>query len=64
MNRPYEHEDESAPDGGAGAVAVAPERRLQLGMAGRGALRWVAVDITDIVREVRDVGDEIGRAHV
>jgi len=54
MNRPYEHEDESAPDGGTGAVAVAPERRLQLGMAGRGALRWVAVDITDIVREVRD----------
>jgi molecular chaperone Hsp33 len=43
---------------GAGArtdeVAVAPERRLQLGMAGRGALRWVAVDVTDIVREVRD----------
>lgn len=34
--------------------AVAPERRLQLGMAGRGALRWVAVDVTDIVREVRD----------
>src|SRR5437588_9232724 len=34
--------------------AVAPERRLQLGMAGSGALRWVAVDVTDIVREVRD----------
>ncbi len=54
MTRPDEHGDESAPGGRAGEVAVAPERRLQLGMAGRGALRWVAVDITDIVREVRD----------
>ena len=35
-------------------AAVAPERRLQAGMAGAGALRWVAVDVTDIVREVRD----------
>jgi molecular chaperone Hsp33 len=29
-------------------------RRLQLGMAGGGALRWVAVDITDIAREVTE----------
>lgn len=31
-----------------------PEQRLQLGLAGNGALRWVAVDVTDIVREARD----------
>jgi molecular chaperone Hsp33 len=37
-----------------GDDVAAPERRLQLGMAGRGALRWVAADVTDIVREVRD----------
>jgi molecular chaperone Hsp33 len=41
-------------NGAAAAPVVAPERRLQLGMAGRGALRWVAVDVTDIVREVCD----------
>ena len=40
--------------GGGGEAGVAPERRLQLGMAGQGALRWVAADVTDIVREVRD----------
>lgn len=39
---------------GAREAAVAPERRLQAGMAGAGALRWVAADVTDIVREVRD----------
>jgi molecular chaperone Hsp33 len=39
---------------GGGETTVPPERRLQLGMAGRGALRWVATDVTDIVREVRD----------
>jgi molecular chaperone Hsp33 len=38
----------------AGVGAVAPEQRLQLGMAGQGALRWVATDVTEIVREVRD----------
>jgi molecular chaperone Hsp33 len=54
MNRPDQHGGEGAASGPAGGVAVAPERRLQLGMAGRGALRWVAVDVTDIVREVRD----------
>jgi molecular chaperone Hsp33 len=38
----------------ADELAVPAARRLQLGMAGRGALRWVATDVTDIVREVRD----------
>jgi molecular chaperone Hsp33 len=32
----------------------APGRRLQLGLAGAGSLRWVAVNVTDIVREVTD----------
>ncbi|HVT57435.1 MAG TPA: Hsp33 family molecular chaperone HslO [Thermoanaerobaculia bacterium] len=36
------------------AAATVGEQRLQLGLAGRGALRWVAADVTDIVREVRD----------
>jgi molecular chaperone Hsp33 len=49
-----EHRDAAEADQRTGEVAVAPERRLQLGMAGHGALRWVAVDVTDIVREVRD----------
>src|SRR5258708_311957 len=46
--------DTAVAEPGAPEAAVAPERRLQLGMAGSGALRWVAVDVTDIVREVRD----------
>src|ERR1700730_6710535 len=32
----------------------APGRRIQLGLAGAGSLRWVAVNVTDIVREVTD----------
>jgi molecular chaperone Hsp33 len=52
--RVNEHREAAAADQRAREVAVAPERRLQLGMAGRGALRWVAVDVTDILREVRD----------
>jgi|ERR1700674_1364603 len=57
MHRPDEHRDESTAGGQPGGrpqQALAPERRLQLGMAGGGALRWVAVDVTDILREVRD----------
>ncbi len=46
--------DTAVAEPGAPEAAVATERRLQLGMAGSGALRWVAVDVTDIVREVRD----------
>src|SRR6266853_754658 len=49
-----DHRDAAAAELGVREGAVAPERRLQLGMAGSGALRWVAVDVTDIVREVRD----------
>jgi molecular chaperone Hsp33 len=33
------------------------ESRLQLGLAGNGYLRWAAVDLTDIVRDVRDRRD-------
>ncbi|HEY0781177.1 MAG TPA: Hsp33 family molecular chaperone HslO [Thermoanaerobaculia bacterium] len=32
----------------------APESRLQLGLAGGGAFRWAAADITAMLREVRD----------
>src|SRR5260370_36928066 len=46
--------DTAVAEPGAPEAAVATESRLQLGMAGSGALRWVAVDVTDIVREVRD----------
>lgn len=31
--------------------------RLEMGLAGEGALRWAAVDLTDIVREARDRRD-------
>lgn len=37
-----------------GDLAAAPEPRLTIGMAGGGALRWVAADVTGILREVRD----------
>src|SRR5258708_23250204 len=56
--REHQHRDEdrdtAVAELGAREATVAPDRRLQLGMAGSGALRWVAVDVTDIVREVRD----------
>ena len=45
-----------AGDGAGEAAIAAPaapaERRLVLGLAGQGALRWVAADVTGIVREV------------
>jgi molecular chaperone Hsp33 len=41
-------------DSGAEAEMPQADRRLQLGLAGRGALRWVAVDVTAIVREVTE----------
>jgi molecular chaperone Hsp33 len=53
MTMPSDEQQRPAPAGSGGAE-VAPEHRLQLGMAGRGALRWVAADVTDILREVRD----------
>lgn len=36
---------------------TAAEGRLELGLAGDGALRWAAVDLTDVVREARDRRD-------
>ncbi len=37
-----------------GDLLAAAEPRLEAGMAGGGALRWAAADVTGIVREVRD----------
>ena len=36
---------------------TAAQGRLELGLAGGGALRWAAVDLTDVVREARDRRD-------
>lgn len=36
---------------------TAAQGRLELGLAGDGALRWAAVDLTDVVREARDRRD-------
>jgi molecular chaperone Hsp33 len=38
-------------------METAAQGRLELGLAGEGALRWAAVDLTDIVREARDRRD-------
>jgi len=35
----------------------AAQGRLELGLAGQGALRWAVVDLTDVVREARDRRD-------
>ncbi|HYH44117.1 MAG TPA: Hsp33 family molecular chaperone HslO [Thermoanaerobaculia bacterium] len=36
---------------------TAAQGRLELGLAGDGALRWAAVDLTDVLREARDRRD-------
>ncbi|MFL6202374.1 MAG: Hsp33 family molecular chaperone HslO [Thermoanaerobaculia bacterium] len=38
-------------------TGTAAQGRLELGLAGGGALRWAAVDLTDVVREARDRRD-------
>jgi molecular chaperone Hsp33 len=47
-------EDNSIPTDAAVAdnAIASPDQVLRLGMAGQGAVRWVAADVTDIVREV------------
>lgn len=54
MIRPDEPRDDTAAGHAAGELLPPPDQRLHLGLAGHGALRWVAADVTGIVREVRD----------
>jgi molecular chaperone Hsp33 len=35
-------------------IVTAAQGRLELGLAGEGALRWAVVDVTDVVEEARD----------